>query len=150
MANLAELTALSTTLNQQSNRVNDLLKELEGKLYAMNLGVEVWAYDAPLSRTPKAWYDPDKDREYRESRDLVLGWARFGEKYGLTVQSVTYRWEGKWVMTDEGPRTPLLQATREARIAALDKIDVLIEALTEQAREVVNSIQKAQQTIEKL
>jgi len=151
MSTLSNLSDLSTTLNQQSNKVNDLLKALEGKLYAMNLGVEVWAYDQPLSTSPRSFYAPDKDKEYRESIDLVLGWARLGEKFGLTVQVVEYTWEGgKWVMKNEGPRTPLLQASREARISALEKIDALVEALTVKAREVVDSIEKAEQTIEKL
>jgi hypothetical protein len=150
MSNLANLSNLSTTLNQQSNKVNDLLKELEGKLYAMNLGVEVWAYDAPLSTSPSSFYDPDRDKEYRESLDLVLGWARTGEKFGLTVQAVTYTWEGKWVMKNEGSRTPLLQASRETRILALEKVDALVEALTNKAQELVGSIQKAQETIDKL
>jgi hypothetical protein len=131
--------------------VNELLKEFEQKLYAMNLGVEVWAYDDPLTTSPTSFYDGIKDQEYRESHDMVLGWGRLGEKFGLLVLSVKYRWElGKWVMIDENPRTPLLQAPREIRIAALGKIEALISALRERAQELVNSIKTAQQTIEKL
>ena len=53
-------------------------------------------------------------------------------------------------LTDEGPRTPLLQASREVRVAALGKIDSLVNALAEKAQEIVESIKTAQRTIEKL
>ncbi len=151
MSNLAVLTGLSKNLNRQSNQVNDLLKEFEQKLYALNLGVEEWAYDDPLATTPTNFYDGEKDREYRESYDVVLGWGRMGERYGLLIQSVTYRWEqDEWVMINEGPRTPLLQASREVRIAALEKVDSLIKALTERVKRVVESITVAERAIEKL
>lgn len=151
IASLSELAAISKTLNDESNRVNTLLNELERKLRALNLGVEAWAYQEPLSVSPSTFFDPDTEKGYEESRELVLGWTSVGEKGGLAVRTVSYiREEGEWIRKDEGPLTPLLQASRSTRIAALEKTDVLIEALTLRARQVVASIEKAAQAIDKL
>jgi len=156
MAPLPELSAISKTLNDESNRVNALLNEFERKLCALNLGVEAWVTDQALTdrRVIETFekYSGEEGELYR-SYDRQLGFGQIDDRWALVVRTVTFErpsMGSDWVMLSEGRPTALLQAARPIRVAALKTLDALVETLTEEAKQVVQSIKAAEQTIEKL
>jgi hypothetical protein len=154
------------TNEPSSNQVNELIKELEQKLSAMNLGVEAWVYHDPLTRSYSLAKATDQnakllppefgmvgfDKPCKEYNDVVLGWEDTGEKYALTVRTVTYEWHGEWIRKDEERRTStlLLRASAQMRLDALTRFDALVSVLTERANQVIVSIKIARQTTDRL
>ena len=79
MAPLPELSAISNTLNDESNRVNALLNEFERKLCALNLGVEAWVTDQTLKdRRVVETYEKYGEGELYRSYDQQLGFGQIG------------------------------------------------------------------------
>lgn len=155
MAPLPELSAISKTLNDESNRVNALLNEFERKLCALNLGVEAWITDQALTdrRTVETYEQGGELGEMYRSYDQQLGFGQIDDRWALVVRTVTFERPSvasDWVVLNEGRPTALLQASRPIRIAALKLLGALVEALTEEASQVVQSIKTAEQTIENL
>lgn len=156
MANLADLAKVSKELNAKSNEVNQILQDLEKKLVAMNLGIEVWIPDSPLSSEEKTVEERNRDLEviesYRVSHDEVLGFD--GRR--LMVKTVHYRedpeidWEKRWRVEQEGGIQPLLQAPRNLRIEAMNHIEPLINALIEKGKRVIKGIEEGRDTVNKL
>ena len=157
MAPFPELAAISKTLNDESNRVNALLLEFERKLCALNLGVEAWVTDQALTdrRLIETYekYTGDREGELYRSYDQQLGFGQIGDRWALVVRTVTFERPSvlsDWIVLSEGRPTALLQAARPIRVAALKTLDALVEALTEKAKDMVQSIKAVEQTIEKL
>lgn len=162
MAPLKELSAVSTTLNDKSNKVTALLNEFQRKLCAMNLGVEAWVTSSPLTETLRVERYQGSillDSPKHQSHDEQLGFGPLGDKWGLLVRTVILersQYEANigegydWDLVDEGTPTALLQASRPTRIAALSRLDALVRALTAKAEKVVKSIDSAEETINAL
>lgn len=158
MANLQDLANLSKALNQQSNQVNQILQDLEKKLQGMNLGVEAWAEDDPLEESPYTFIPQDSDREYKYLKSAILGFSRHGgDEFVLTVKICRYQHDGlnaygqdNWKEIDTETVRPLLQASRELRVKALDKIESLLDVLTREAQSVIAAIEKGRKTVDKL
>ena len=158
MANLADLTKLSIAINQKSNEVNQILQDLEKKLLTMNLGVEAWVPNFPLASvqetvTEENSYGDEYERLY--SREEVLGFGLHGARYMLLVKEMHYSAQPAmgnedWRLDREGRPRPLLQASRELRIAALERIERLIDALLAEAQKIISAIEKGRQTVDKL
>src|SRR5712692_6624421 len=94
MAPLPELSAISKTLNDESNRVNALLLEFERKLCALNLGLEAWVTDQALTdrRLIETYekYTGDQEGELYRSYDQQLGFGQIGDRWALVVRTVTF------------------------------------------------------------
>lgn len=156
MANLRDLANISQQLNAKSNHVNQILQEFEAKLSEMNLGVEVWLEDDPISEAPSNFYDQDRDKEIRRKTDTVLGFGKYGDRFLLLVKGVEYDYAGrdvygdKWQKLDDGKRKPLLQAPREIRIKAMEKVEALIEAMQNEGKRLIASIEKGEHAVKNL
>ena len=156
MTNLADLPKLSKQVNEQSDQVNQVLQDLEKKLVAMNLGVETWVQPEVTSGNAlnvKLFTDGGG----HWSEDQILGFGRFGDRSMLLVKTLTFQkryeeddQEGYWDYHSESAPRPLLQASREIRIKALDKIEDLLDALRKEAEAVLESIKKGRKTVHKL
>ena len=155
MADLSSLTKLSKTLNEKSNQSNKLLQDLERKLVAMNLGVEVWLMNSPLTSLITTVSDDSDDeitREWKHSTDEVLGFGRFGDKQALLVKTIEYdaNHNGGWDIAHQGRPQLLLSASRELRVKALEKVKLLLDELEDEAKKIIESIQEGKSIIDKL
>ena len=154
MANLSDLTKLSKQLNEESNQVNQVLQNFEQKLNDMNLGVEAWlnpgAHNLPALRSR-----PYEDNGQFLEEIEVLGFGRFGQRYALLFKTQCWKRRGdgqdpEWDLVSEGPARPLLQASRELRIRALDQLETLLGEIKIQGEKILEQIDKGRKIVDNL
>jgi hypothetical protein len=141
-----ELAAIAGKLNAESNDLNKTITSLNARFAEINVGVEVWL---PLSqgglRYNRRVSPPEKYEE-----NTFLGYGKVGpdEKWQLAVRedTLTYNWDNdekeEYVVT-ESDCTPLLKASRDIRIQAMELVPELLEALKRAAQEKLRIIQGA-------
>jgi hypothetical protein len=127
---LSELSEIAKQLNQESDFLNAAIKALEAQLAEMNLGLEAAVV---LDRTGRL-----RDRSYSPARDYetvtFLRYCKLGDGWRLAIQEETTDYEcndnrEERGVTNEGRFTPLLKASRDLRIAAVDHFDELLDKL---------------------
>ena len=155
MANLSELSPVAKTLNQKSNQVNAVISKINAKLSTLNLGIEVWLElnDTGLSLTCADQNSPAT--KYRR-RDL-LGYAQCGKDWtwqlAVRQEKTTYEYQEKGqeeAVCELGYTTPLLSASRELRIEAIQNIDALLTMLKQHADHIIKSINEAEAAADRL
>lgn len=141
---LKSLAELAPQLNEATDRYMDELKAIEAELRNLNLGLEV-ELDEPLKTSSyKKRYDDDGDPTGARYYDAwCLGYARIepGLGWGFVVRSYEVQEEsrGEW---EEGDVTPLLQASRDLRLAAAEQIPTLLDTLEKAAKEKIEALKK--------
>ena len=136
-----KLEQLSKTLNEDSNELTKILGEINSKLNALNLGVEVWL-DNQLyeDRLPRDEYGPGM------TASGYLGYGKFGDSWGLLVRQTREkeRGDGELSLESENYRF-LLESSREVRLSAVDLIPDLITELESEAEETRTAVSKAKE-----
>ncbi len=150
-SNLSELSSFSKTLNQESNRVNELLLDVEKKLEEMNLGVEAW-----VTIKEDRYTKEGDDGDSKWSADTQIGLSDWNGLPKLLVRTVHQEeiednyGEKQW---EEGSRDnplPLLQASRAVRLKAMASLGTLLDALLAEAKRVLAGIDKGKQAYKEL
>lgn len=149
------LSNIAKQLNSESDSVNATLEAFEEKLNALNLGIEVWVTER--AGDPLIVTDPEGDSRRSTRSEAVLGYHKdLIHGWGLAVKWFEVE---EWIETDakeEYPRKQkfnpsppmrLLEASRDLRIVALDKLPRLLEALEEKAQVTIASINQAKKTL---
>src|SRR5437867_476109 len=147
LAYLSSLKPLSQMLNTASDAFTARLKSIEEKLNGLALGIEVMV-NAPLveGKLEETYSDRDHDGaiedRYRDNQYLAYGRAAGGWHIMVrTMRDYEYRAGGKLspctVMLNS---IPLVDATRNVRIAAADMIDSLLFQLGDEARQKVQQL----------
>lgn len=150
MSNLSDLSKLSKTLNEESNKVNEILLEFEQKLVAMNIGVEAW-----VELTSEPYVEGDEG-SIQCSSDIVLGFGQRADDHQLLIKTIDYVEEvgnyGQyhWKKRQEYGIKPLLKASREIRVKALEKLKELLDALMAEGNNVLKAIEKGRKTVDNL
>jgi hypothetical protein len=159
---LSELAPIAATLNKESNDVNRLIVSLNEELAAFNLGISVWLptptqsdSDCTIGFTSFGegeieQFDDDEHRSYRYS----------SYKWQLAIRRKLYpvptpNHAGKTVADlleeQETERVePVLKASRDLRIEALQEASTIINLLIETANAKIQAIQKAKQLVSEL
>lgn len=150
MANLSELSTLSKTLNEESNRVNELLSDVEKRLLEMNLGVEAWVVIKEERYTEGQ--DEDTSNWIAETQ---IGLANWHGQPKLMVRRVHSQQTSEYGESSYEERTqdsyqPLLQASRAIRLKAMASLEELLDAILEEAKQVLAGINKGKQAYKKL
>ena len=151
MVDISELAPIAKQLNQRSNQLNSTLARINQKLSRMNLGVEVWL-DKPLSADP--WVKDDNKVLCRDAG--YLGYSRLGDKWELTVrvameenQSDNPRQEH--IEKVGSPRySSLLECSRNVRLAALEQLPELLDALKAEGERLLKLIDAGEKTAQSL
>ena len=163
MVNLKELTPVTETLNAKSNEVNQIIADLNAKLAKLNIGLSATTGAIHFGNWNDALTPIGMDVVSR-SRDLfALGYAKINEQWQLGIASYTetQAYENGVPQKDsEGDDeteiggdlewTPLLQATRSLRIAALSHVEQLINEIHRLAKSEIETINKARELADKL
>lgn len=152
MSKLADLAKVSKELNAKSDEVNQILQDLEKKLVAFNFGVESWVSDSLVEQHGR------NEDGTRWSRETELGFGRYGDRPQLLVREVSYIGEEDqpgsgyviWDVTQESQPRPLLQAPRDLRIRALNRIENLIDTLIGQSKRIMSTIDEGRKTVDNL
>lgn len=144
---LKALSKLSTELNKASDQYTKELESIEAELSSLNLGLELtlsgWIHASD------AWEDEEEDRDgdlrtFTIHDKSYLAYGKHRGEWHLLVK--TYR------ITENHPQTgdsealietvPLLQASRDLRIASAGRILDLLGALQEEANKKIAALKK--------
>lgn len=161
MGDLKDLEPLSKRLNAATDQLNQSLQIIQDKLNALGVGVEVWLEGDSLAESE--WRDILGDFEEpsgrREFDADELGYARLGDQWALVVRRRRYvegnpqGLVGALDAYEDAPMTdrkPLLRAARHLRIAAVDLIPKLIDAIKDQAQNALDRIEQAKKIADSL
>lgn len=140
MSLLAQLSQLTGLLQEKDQETVKVLNCVEGKLAAMNLDLEVWLTDDPLT-TEDVMVD---GKRYRLSR--ILGFGRMGEQSLLLIrEAMTCPQDGEHaapMMLRACAPQPLRLLSRELRFRAIGKMDALVGAMVRRATEVIEAFDR--------
>jgi len=149
---LQEFQSVATDLNMKSNGINSTISICEQRIVNANAGIEYWLDRELMRDNPTA--DEKGALIYLAWR---FGFAKVAGDWHLAVQQVTRQWyvedlgggqrdEGWCIREASGPMARS-QASRELRIAALERLPDLIQRLIAEARRAITTIERAQKLV---
>ena len=142
---LDNLSKLAPQLNKATDLYMDELNEIEEELQKLNLGIEI---EDKVIQEGNRFTEVDANQELtgiffysawrlgygrKSSRSMGREWCLFVREY--TVYSDDRGW------CEEQP-VPLLNASRDLRIAAADKIPALLEKIEEEVKRKIETLGK--------
>lgn len=151
LENLKKLKIVVSRLNESSDTLTEALTQINDKLNTMNIGLTVWLDGGPslstrLIEKPKGTAGDVYTVESKE----ILGYTKTKIGWGLAVKSIRVEhgyFEGDrnspFANPIEGEIKPLLDSTRDLRIAAIELLPKIIGLLKDAAEETINSIEQA-------
>ena len=142
-----------------SDNLNKNIEALNKRLAEMNIGLEVWlesdyrplAVDNPRRpiRTSGLQYDSSVSppRKYEES--VYLGYCRVKNAWELAIkyEETTYEWDQdsrEEYQVSESTLVPLLKASREIRLLAVERFDDLLSLLNSIVQQKVETAKRAE------
>lgn len=152
LANVSGLSYKLKTLNQELNQVKKLLPLFEDKLNRLYPGLLVWVEKSPLHA--RQW----KDEEERKGRSrTIFGFGKYAEKNQLLLKTTeelldvndTHEGAEQWKVLCQVDR-PLLESSQEDHIAALERIEDLLEVIEEDAALKIYTVRKGRQIVEEV
>jgi hypothetical protein len=131
-ANFQNLSATASLLNKSSDELTSAVGLLDAALQKLNVGLAAWV-------TFAEWADEHGSTGSREQ----VGYEKVNGKWGISLRVSNWDMDmeeihGPWLFTD---------ASRELRLAAVDKLPALVQELNRKATETVKKVQeKTEQT----
>lgn len=122
-----DLKDIASRLNEESDSLTADIQDIQGKLNRLNLGLDVWC-ERPILI------------EFR------LGYCKTHEGWGLAVKKVQVRVDSGQEFGMTRPE-PLLRASRQLRIAAVEELPNLIEVLEERAKFTLKAISRVRSPV---
>ena len=155
MVNLSELTPLAKELNQTTDEINSIISTVNEKLAALNLGVEAWLDPSTTSKIPAADLTVTTHLHRSTASMPVLGYAKLEDAWQLAIkeEKIIYQWNDdarEEEEVSEDSYRPLLKASRDVRLRALEQLPQLLDALKRQGEAVLKTIARAQKAAEAL
>ena len=153
-----ELSNLARQLNQKSDKLNSIITEVNQKLLALNIGIEVWLKNEPLTMADHSTFNAEGEPCLPWSEATILGYAEVDDEWQLAVKhclladkEVNPRFTRTIVtVTNSTDPTPLSHASRTLRTKAMCRIPTLLDHLKAAAQRTVQSIEEAEKATEKL
>lgn len=136
MSSLGDLSALVGQLAERNQESHKVLNCVERKLAAMDLDLEVWLMNDPLV-CQKAVVDGKPHVVAK-----VIGFGPHDGGQVLLVRDIVHAQEDDWEtrgVATYGPSKLLRDAPRELRFLAIGKLDLLVDAITHQARALIQA-----------
>ncbi len=142
---LSQLSQLGKQLNSSSDSVNTAIDALNDELREINLGVRAWV---KIADSGLKW---DSVRTQKYCYLTSLGFCRIEDQWQLAIneQRIDYvpdpddRFEVNEVTEDD--YTPLLRASRELRITAIEHFDELLDKLKTEADRTLAAVERAKE-----
>jgi len=126
------LSTVASSLNSASNELTKAVATLDEALQKLNLGLTVWVNFASHGKVIGEY-------DYQQ-----VGYCKLAGKWGIALlhkygkQQVTHRQDGPWAFTD---------APRDMRLACVEAIPKLIEALRDAASATTQKVQAKTQEV---
>src|ERR1017187_7227850 len=152
MVDISELAPIAKQLNEQTDQINKTISAINRKLAKLNLGIEIWL-DEPLL-SPDPWVEDDNGVMCRDA--FYLGYGRLGDTWELLAKEVTeeikHDDEGREYIEEFGRdrRASWLKGTRNARLAALEQLPELLDALKAEGERLLKLIRSEEKTAQSL
>ncbi len=163
---LSDLRAAASRLNDESDSINSIIEQLQESLKTLNLGLEAWVQVQSEESTITM---PRPQPSVPAIVEISVGYARGHDGWALWVKRVAYRANtmpnpvgiplaitvplaigiplAKREPVKVHPWLKLVEAARPVRIAALDAVPRLLDALKVAADSAVQSIQSAKKLL---
>ncbi len=152
---LKTLAKVSADLNEASDRYTEELKTIEAELEKMNIGIEVWL-DHALKETD--WEEEEKEtpqgdeyvKEYFHA--WYLGYGKHQGQWRLLLyqyrQTPKPGWAKEAGMYEDTlvDKAPLLDSSRDLRVASADHITDLLAKIGEEAKHKTEALRKVSDT----
>jgi hypothetical protein len=148
---IKELAGLSNRLNQESDTLNDTITSINVKLAKLSIGVEAWV--GSIEEGDPFYKENDEDQSWPLHTETWLGYYRFERGWELAVKTVTRQQTEAYQQQETVEATdplPLLNASRDIRVNAMDLIPQLLHAIKTNAERLLRSIELAKKTAERL
>jgi hypothetical protein len=133
-----QLSTAASTLNSASDRLSELVAELDSSLKTLNVGLVCWV---DINRP---WTSADGLRTYSQK----VGYAKISGKWGVAVRTVDRHEYDDYPDTEEWAFS---EAPRQLRLEAVEFIPQLLEKLAKEAekhtREVTEKTDQVQQLV---
>lgn len=153
---LSDLSAVASQLNEESDSINTIIEQLQESLKRLNLGLEAWVQ---VQSEESMITMPRPQPSVPAIVETSVGYARGQDGWALWVKRVAYRantMPNPLVGIPLAMREPvkvhpwlkLVEAARPVRIAALDAVPRLLDALKAAADSAVQSIQSAKKLLQ--
>ncbi len=143
MSPIEDLRGLSASLNKASDELNRILKSTEKELRELNLGVEAWV------KTPIITSDGWKEGGEHCYEAQYLGWTKINSVWCMALKILIIRqglFEGQidcpYMNEELQTIDPILGKSRDIRAKAVKNIENLIDALREEATNVLEAVAK--------
>ena len=152
---ISELSDLAAELNQESDSLNEtVIASTNAKLAKLGLGVEAWVGN--IEEGDPYFREDDENERWPLHTETWLGYYRFDRGWELAIKMVVRQQTGS--LTGDNPEEtvsastplPLLNAPRDVRVKATELIPQLLDAIRDNAQELLKSIKKAKQAVKKL
>ena len=137
--NFQTLSTVASSLNTASDELTKVVGRLDEALKKLNVGLTVWVTFEDRLPHDDTRYDCDQ-----------IGYCKVNGKWGISVRQI---WgDEPWLSDHQGENGPWLfnDAPREMRLRSVDKIAVLIEALSKEASNTTKRIQEKTQEVSEL
>jgi hypothetical protein len=128
----ADLRDIASSLNQETDQLNQRIAVSEKAIFDLKLGFTVWMAK-PITQ-------PFLDH-VRAQITTHLGWAKFDDEWGLYVR--THRTLGSSTATAYGEPSRLRDTSREVRLLALKALPEFLMVLKSEAERVLKELQEA-------
>ena len=146
------LSKTAPQVNEASDSINTILAAFVERLDDLNLGIEVWLND-PLEQSASEG-EPDNYTRIM----VLLGYSKARDRggWGLSIKEVeikgylnSYSGDVCEEIFNSKQSRCLMKASRNLRLASLDKLPGLLKSIDEKAKETVESIEKAKDALKK-
>ncbi len=149
---LDNLSKLAPQLNKATGLYVDELKEIEARLQGLNLGLEIELSEWLQTGTPKSEYNDDEEITGVFYSAWTLGFGKWDIGHGKGIWRILvrkFRVPQTPVGTYPHPTeiveeniTPLLEASRDLRIAAAEQIPALLKKIEEAVKGKIETLGK--------
>jgi len=142
------LAKVSADLNEASDRYTEELKTIEAELEKLNIGIEV-CLDRVLKETD--WKEEEDDEGHVEKcfRAWYLGYDKHQEGLSRRWRLLVYEYRVTGSPEERSTythtlvdKTPLLDTSRDLRIASADHIIKLLEKIESEAKKKTETLRK--------
>lgn len=152
-AQIAELEPLAKQVNDKSNQINVTIRTINEKLANLNLGIEAWLDRDNQALSSSHWRDRNSSMP-RTRTVSYLGYDQLGDKWELAVKNMTEELtveDGEQFIAKVNPQYfPLLQASRDIRVAAMELIPRLLDELKEKGQQLLGTVEAAEKMAKSL
>ncbi|MEI9974946.1 MAG: hypothetical protein WDO73_24575 [Ignavibacteriota bacterium] len=134
----SNLAAVSTVLNNASDRLSQNITALEGQLKNLSVGISSWVKFDDRVRVQSNYYDFDR-----------LGYTKVNGKWGLVIETLTGE-EAGYDSDGTQETWPFNEAPRAKRVKAVKSIPDLLDKLAKDAAKMVDEVDQQAAIVEEI